>query len=47
MRTAQLSCGGAKPILLASFSSEGGGPFLDRFVVFGIFTTGDKLIYKI
>ena len=45
MRTAQLSCGDAKLILLASFSSEGGGPFLDSFVVFDIFTTGDKLFF--
>ena len=29
----KLSCSGAKPILLASFSSEGGGPFFDNTVV--------------
>ena len=43
----RLSCSEAKPILLASFSWEGGGPFLYRIVAFDIFTTSDKLIYKI
>ena len=44
MRTGKLSCGGAKPILLASFSSEGGGP---PQVVEGTILIPQRGIYRI